>query len=104
MKALFRKLGYLFGRDRRADELTEEMELHRVLVEQEGLEAGLTPEEAAHQARLRMGNETLAREDSRALWSFGFLEDLLQDLRFGVRMSMRNGRSTLLTIVALGSA
>jgi predicted permease len=102
VRATFRRLGYLFGRDRRADELAEEMELHRILAEQEGLEAGLTPDEAAHHARLRMGNETLAREDARALWSFWFLDELLQDLRYGIRMSTRNGRSTLLAIVALG--
>ena len=101
MRKLLRKLRYLLRRDRRADELAEEMEFHRQLAEREGLEEGLSPKDAAHRARRQMGNETLAREDARFVWSFPWLESLLQDLRYGVRMLARNGRSTVVTVLAL---
>jgi|GEM_PF-234352 len=101
MRSLWRRLLYLFSRERRADELAEEIEFHRALAEQEAQQDGLAPDEAAHVAQRRMGNETLARENARAVWSFTFVDDLMQDLRYGARILARNPRSTLLTIIAL---
>ena len=101
MRKLVRKLRYLLGRDRQADELAAEMEFHRSLAEREALEEGLTPADAALRARRQMGNETLAREDARFVWSFPMVESLFQDLRYGVRMLSRNGRYTVVTILAL---
>jgi predicted permease len=48
-------------------------------------------EAEAHRAAHRtFGNRTLAREDSRQIWSFALLETLLQDLRYGARTLWRN--------------
>ena len=101
MRKLLSKLRYLLGRDRQADELAEELELHRDFVEREGLEEGLAPEEARRRARLRMGNETLAREDARSVWSFPIVDELWQDLRYGVRVLSRNRGSTVVTVLVL---
>ena len=101
MRKLVRKLRYLLGRDRRADDLAEELELHRSLVEREGLEEGLTPEQARRRARLRMGNETLARDDARSVWSFPIVDELWQDLRYGVRVLSRNAGSTAVTVLVI---
>lgn len=102
MTRLFRKIRYLLKRDRQSDELAEELEFHRSLLEQDGLTAGLDAAEAAQLARQKMGNETAAREESRAIWSLWTIDDLFRDLRYGLRMSARNVRSTALTVVALG--
>ena len=101
MRKLIRKLRYLLGRAQRADELAEEMEFHRDLAEQEGLDEGLTPKDAARRARRQMGNETLAREDARSVWSFPIVDELWQDLRYGVRVLSRNAGSTVVTVLAL---
>lgn len=101
MRKLLHKLRYLLGRSRRDDELAEELRFHRSMAEREGLDAGLTPEEARRRARRQLGNETLAREDARSIWAFPMIDDLIQDLRYGVRMLARNGRSASLMIVAL---
>ena len=101
MRKLVRKLRYLLRRAQRADELAEEMEFHRSLAEQEGLDEGLTPKDAALRACRQMGNETLAREDARSVWSFPMVDELWQDLRYGVRVLSRNRGSTVVTVLAL---
>jgi hypothetical protein len=47
---------------------------------------GMTPEEARRQALLQFGNVPLVKEDTRAVWTRGGLEQFLQDLRFGARI------------------
>jgi putative ABC transport system permease protein len=68
MRALIRRLAYLFRRDLREAELREEMAFHRSL--------------AGDRA---FGNATLAREDARAVWTAVSLERLAQDVRYGAR-------------------
>jgi predicted permease len=48
-----------------------------------------------------MGNETLAREDARSVWSFPMVDDLWQDLKYGVRVLSRNAGSTVVTVLVL---
>ena len=45
----------------------------------------LSPEEAQYAARRAFGNPTLIREQTRAIWSWNWLESLACDLRFGLR-------------------
>ena len=47
---------------------------------------GMSPEEARRQARLAFGNVTLVQEDTRAAWTWAWLEQARQDLRFGARI------------------
>lgn len=97
-----RRLRYLWERDRSAADLAEEMEFHRAMAEQENIEKGLTPEAAQRQARQRMGNETLAREDAHSVWSFTTAEGVWQDLRYAWRGLRRN--KTLLAVACLSLA
>jgi hypothetical protein len=62
-------------------ELEDEMRLHRELREQENIEAGMAPDEAAYAARRRFGNEIVLREESREMWGWHGLETAAQDLR-----------------------
>lgn len=102
MKKLIRRLFYLWRRDRSASELADEIEFHRTMAEEEGLNEGLTPEEARRRARRQMGNETLAREEAHSVWSFATAESLWQDLRYAGRGLWRN--KTLLAVACLSLA
>jgi len=52
----------------------------------DNIERGMTPEEARDAALRKFGSMTRVREETREVWSFGWLEELGQDLRYGLRM------------------
>jgi hypothetical protein len=85
---LWRKLLFYMRRDRFDCELEEEMRFHLEMKAEENLAAGVSPEESRYSARRQFGNQTLIRETSRDMWSFGILETLARDLRFGLRMAV----------------
>jgi hypothetical protein len=104
VKKLIRKLHYLMGRDRQADELAEEMEFHRAMAEREGLQEGLAPRDAVLRARRQMGNETLAREEAHYVWYPVAIEGAVQDIRYAWSGLLRSpGFSlTVIALVAVG--
>jgi len=72
---------------READQdLEEEIRSHIGLEIQDNIDRGMPPEEAKRVARIKFGGVDLAKEDSRAVWGFPWVEQLWQDLRYGARM------------------
>jgi hypothetical protein len=41
-------------------------------------------------ARRQFGNETRLQEISREMWGFGFVETLIQDVRYGIRVLVKH--------------
>src|SRR5215475_3876864 len=82
LKYLVRKL----NRRRAERELEEEIRAHLEMEAREKIDDGLAPEEARYAARRAFGSVAIAKEESRAMWGFRTLENLLQDLRYGVRL------------------
>ena len=79
-------------RERRNEELKEEIEAHLLLAEREARESGATEKEARHSARREFGNVSVAEETAREMWGWGWLFDVLQDVRYAMRtFSQRPG-------------
>lgn len=104
MPALLRRLLYLLRHREQDDALGEELEFHRALKQQELDARGLSAEDARLAARRELGNVTRAREDSRAVWLWPWLESVWQDARFAVRGLLRQPGVTLLSVIVLGVA
>jgi predicted permease len=88
-------------RDRMREELDEDIRQHIETETQDNLERGMSPEEARRAALLKFGNVRRIEEDTREVWSFVWLEQLLQDVRYGVRMVRKNPGFTAVVVMTL---
>jgi putative ABC transport system permease protein len=75
---------------RALDGLDDDIRDHLEREIQDNLDRGMSPEEARRQAMLRFGNVALAQEDTRAVWVWPWLEQLMQDSRYAIRTLRRS--------------
>jgi len=80
----------MWQRKRMLEELAEDIREHIERETQDNMERGMTEEEARHAAMRKFGNVTRVKEEVREAWGFVWLEQLLQDLRYGTRMLRRS--------------
>ena len=97
------QLRALFNR-RHDQELREELEFHIEQLAEQHRRAGLGHDEALAAARRQFGNLTRIQEQSHDLFAFRHVEDLLKDLRYGVRMVLKHPgfSATAIIVLALG--
>src|SRR5579859_8199533 len=101
MKSMFRKLSWLRRRPSKEAELHDELQFHLEEEAEERQAAGLAKEEAVRAARHDLGNLTLVQENTRAAWTWTFVEQIGQDLRYGLRTMMNNRGFTALAVLSL---
>jgi predicted permease len=85
-RQLWMRLQGLFHRDRFTQELSDEIRFHLDEQMEENIAAGMSPDEARHAAMRRFGNSTLFKEETRATWGWAWLDEITQDVRYGLRM------------------
>jgi putative ABC transport system permease protein len=104
LSELARRLGMLVHRREFDADLEEEMRLHLELRRQEQLQSGMTAEDAKANARRRFGNATYLKEESHIAWGWDWLDHLVQDVRYGLRMLTKSpGFSAIvIAILAIG--
>jgi putative ABC transport system permease protein len=84
MRQLLRRLQYLLHRTRLEDELAEEMAFHRSM-----------------SGAAAFGSSALARNQSRDVWIWPWLQDIAQDVRFAARLMAKDRRVTLTAVLTL---
>lgn len=89
---------------KRDGDLDRELRSDLELEEEEQRARGLPAQEARYAAIRAFGNSTLIREQTRAVWSWSWLDSVMRDLRYGLRTLRRTPGFTLIAIVvtALG--
>jgi len=89
---------------RRGDEterLTRELEFHVEQQARENEARGMRPEQARRAALREFGNPALLRDEARATWSWGWLEALGRDFRYGVRTLLRAPGFAVVSVLVL---
>jgi predicted permease len=101
MMGIIRKAQWWLQRRRKEAQLREELQFHLAAEAEEREGRGVPATEAARAARRDLGNQALLTEDARALWSWTLLEQLVQDIRYGLRGMAKNPLFTALAAVSL---
>ena len=101
MNSFFRKLRWLIQRSDKTAELHAELEFHLAEEANEREAEGLPKKEAERAARRDLGNLALVEENTRAAWGWTFLEQFIQDLRYGARTLLHNRAFSVLALLSL---
>jgi macrolide transport system ATP-binding/permease protein len=88
MKELLNRLRLHFRRTQFERDLDEELQHHRAL-------------QSENQSPIPLGNLTLLKEDTRSMWTFTVVEQLMQDVRYGLRAMAANKLFTTMAVISL---
>jgi putative ABC transport system permease protein len=102
LRAFLSRVRSLLRRRRIDAALDEELRAHLAMLEDDYVRAGMGPDEARRQARLRLGGIEQTKEVVRDQRGFPFVDQLAQDLRYGWRTLRRSPGYSVAALLTLG--
>ncbi len=104
LRRFFTRMFNLASRRAQDERLREEIEEHIALQTAENLRAGLSPIEARRQAMLKFGGVEAMKQDYRAERGLLFIENLMRDVGFALRLLRKSPGFTAVAVVTLAMA
>jgi predicted permease len=99
--SVFRRLVNTFSRSKLRQEIDAEIEAHVEMRIADNLAAGMSPEEARRDARIRFGSQVVMRERVTAADAATALDAVWRDLRYAARQLQRSPAFTVTALVTL---
>lgn len=88
-------------RKRMLEQLDEDIREHLERETQDNIDRGMSPEDARYAALRKFGNLARVKEQTHEVWSIAWIEQLVQDLRFGARTLWRSPGLTVAAVMAI---
>jgi predicted permease len=104
LREICRRLLFYLRKDRFDRELEDEISFHLEMKARAKMQDGLAPADARLAARRRFGNETRLKERSREMWSFRWIDDIVKDLHYTLRMTRKSPVFACVVILSLALA
>ncbi len=101
IKSLKRRWRALVHKKEVEHELDEELRFHLERDIAQNIETGMAAEEARYEALKAFGGVEQSKEECRDARGIRFIENLFQDVRYGLRLLIKNAAFTIVVVVTL---